>query len=39
MSRARTPLIILLVLTAVYLANCFTPLRLTNDTVRYIAVK
>ncbi|HYC30000.1 MAG TPA: hypothetical protein VEB42_14305 [Chitinophagaceae bacterium] len=39
MSRARAPLIILLVLTAVYLANCFTPLRLTHDTVRYITIK
>ncbi|HEX2684243.1 MAG TPA: hypothetical protein VHL77_09935, partial [Ferruginibacter sp.] len=39
MSRARVPLIILLALTAVYIANCFTPLRLTNDTVRYITIK
>lgn len=32
------PLIVLLLL-GLYIANCFTPLRLTNDTVRYLNLK
>ncbi|HEY0678687.1 MAG TPA: hypothetical protein VGD17_10400 [Chitinophagaceae bacterium] len=27
-----------IILTAVYIINCFTPLRLTNDTVRYLNI-
>lgn len=30
---------IIIALTVIYLANCFTPVRLTNDTVRYLKIK
>ena len=33
------PLAAVSVLTLVYLANCLTPFRLTNDTVRYVNIK
>jgi hypothetical protein len=33
------PALIVLALLGLYIANCFTPLRLTNDTVRYFNIK
>lgn len=32
-------LLIALILIAIYVINCFTPLRLNNDTVRYLKIK
>ncbi|HYE55630.1 MAG TPA: hypothetical protein VD996_12330 [Chitinophagaceae bacterium] len=38
-SHTRIPLVIISVLSLIYFANFFTPLRLTNDTVRYFNIK
>lgn len=34
----KLPIIAVVMLAMIYIANCFTPLRLTNDTVRYINI-
>lgn len=39
MPRNLLPALIILLLLGLYIANCFTPLRLTNDTVRYFNLK
>lgn len=39
MPKVTVPALVLLALLGLYLANCFTPLRLTNDTVRYLNIK
>lgn len=35
----KIPLFIIIALVLIYFINCFTPLRLTNDTVRYLRIK
>jgi hypothetical protein len=37
--RQAFPILVIAGLIGIYLANCFTPLRLTNDTIRYINIK
>jgi hypothetical protein len=37
--KTTVPSLVILALLGLYIANCFTPLRLTNDTVRYLNIK